>query len=49
MEDLIWHNPPERPQGQGGKFVRENEAGAVAEAFRERNLGFAREGEQNST
>jgi 15-hydroxyprostaglandin dehydrogenase (NAD) len=36
VQDLIWHYPPERPRGEGGKFVREKAVLAVAEAYKER-------------
>lgn len=49
VQVLIWYNPPEQPQGKGGKFERQNGALVVAEAYKESNRQFAMEGEQSST
>ncbi|KAJ9610297.1 hypothetical protein H2200_005074 [Cladophialophora chaetospira] len=45
VQDLIWHHPPVRPQGQGGSFAREKGALAVAQVYKERNRQFAIAGE----
>jgi NAD(P)-dependent dehydrogenase (short-subunit alcohol dehydrogenase family) len=48
VQDLIWYNPPEQPQGKGGKFERQNGALVVAEAYKESKRQFAMEGEQST-
>lgn len=34
VHELIWHTPPQRPQGGNSKFVRESGVVAVAEAYK---------------